>query len=82
MVNECCGNEIHLQLGICGVLWETKIRSVTTILSSLLNSHGTSLNDESLQMLLIEVQAIANSRLLTTDFVKLLSDVNSTVPLS
>ena len=65
-----------------GVLWETKIRSVTTILSSLLNSHGTSLNDESLQMLLIEVQAIANSRLLTTDFVKLLSDVNSTVPLS
>ena len=65
-----------------GVLWETKIRSVTTILSSLLNSHGTSLNDESLQMLLIEVQAIANSRLLTTDFGKLLSDVNSTVPLS
>ena len=65
-----------------GALWETKIRSVTTILSSLLNSHGTSLNDESLQMLLIEVQAIANSRLLTTDFVKLLSDVNSTVPLS
>ena len=65
-----------------GVLWETKIRSVTTILSSLLNSHGTSLNDESLQMLLIEVQAIANSRLLTTDFVKLLSDVNSMVPLS
>ena len=65
-----------------GALWETKIRSVTTILSSLLNSHGTSLNNESLQMLLIEVQAIANSRLLTTDFVKLLSDVNSTVPLS
>ena len=44
-----------------------------------MKTHGTSLNDESLCTLLIEVEAIVNSRPLTTD---LLSDANSMMPLS
>ena len=56
-----------------------QIRSARTILTSLLKTHGTSLNDESLRTLLIEVEAIANSRPLTTD---LLSHVYSMIPLS
>ena len=56
-----------------------QIRSARTILTSLLKTHGTSLNDESLRTLLIEVEAIVNSRPLTTD---LLSHVYSMIPLS
>ena len=44
--------------------WEKQIRSGRTTLTSLLKTHGTNLNDESLHTLLIEVEAIANSRLL------------------
>ena len=50
-----------------------------TILTSLLKTYGTSLKDESLRTLLIEVDATVNSRPLTTN---LLSDVNSMMPLS
>ena len=62
-----------------GGVWERQIRSARTILTSLLKTHGTSLNDESLHTLLIEVEAIVNSHPLTTN---LLSDANSMIPLS
>ena len=62
-----------------GGVWERQIRSARTILTSLLKTHATSLNDESLHTLLIEVEAIVNSHPLTTD---LLSDVNIMMPLS
>ena len=48
-------------------------------MTSFLKTHGTSLNDESLHTLLIEVEGIVNSRPLKTD---LLSDANSMIPLS
>ena len=62
-----------------GGVWERQIRSARTILTSLLKTHGTSLNDESLHTLLIEVEAIVNSCPLTTD---LLNDANRMIPLS
>ena len=63
-----------------GRVWERQIRSVRTTLTSLLKTHSNnSLNDESLRTLLIELEAIVNSRPWTTD---LLSDVNSVIPLS
>ena len=45
-----------------GGVWERQIRSARTILTSLLKTHGTKLNDESLHTLLIEVEAIVNLR--------------------
>ena len=62
-----------------GGLWERQIRSARTILTSLLKTHGTTLNNKSLPTLLIEVEAIGNSCPLTKN---LLSDVNSMIPLS
>jgi len=62
-----------------GGVWERQIKSVRTILSSLLKTHSQSLNDESLQTLMIETEAIINSRPLT---VNNLSDVTSPLPLS
>ena len=62
-----------------GGVWERQIRSARTILISLLKIHGTSLNDESLQTLLIEVEAIVKSHPLKTD---LLSGVNGMIPLN
>ena len=60
-------------------VWECQIRSARAILNSLLKTHGSSLSDESLQTLLVEVEAIINSCPLTTD---VLSDVTSLAPLS
>ena len=60
-------------------VWECHIRSPRAILNSLLKTHGSSLSDESLQTLLVEVEAIMNSHPLTTD---VLSDVISLAPLS
>ena len=48
-------------------VWERQIRSARTILLSLLNTHGRSLNNESLRTLLAETEAILNSRPLTVD---------------
>ena len=62
-----------------GGVWERQTKSARTILTFLLKTHSTSLNDESLHTLLIEVEAVVNSRPLTTN---LLSDANSMIKLS
>ena len=78
VVNGCCGKWNPPSASNMEGVWEEQI-SARTILSSLLKTHGTSLNDESLCTLLIEVEAIVNSHPLTTD---LLSDGNSMILLS
>lgn len=50
-----------------GGVWERQIRSVRSVLSSLLQSSGTQLDDESLRTLMCEAEAIVNSRPLTVD---------------
>ena len=62
-----------------GRVLERQIKRASSILSSLFKTHGTSLNDELLGTLLIEVEAIVNSSPLTTN---LLNDVNSMIPHS
>ena len=62
-----------------GSVWERQIRTVRMILESLLKTHSASLSDESLQTLLVEVEAVVNSCPLTTD---LLSNINSLIPVS
>ncbi len=61
-----------------GGVWERLIRSVRDILDSLLKHHAHILNDESLHTLLLEAEAIVNSRPLTVDNI---GDPN-TLPLS
>ena len=51
-----------------GGVWERQIRSVRSVLSSLLKEHASRLNDEALRTLLVEVEAIVNSRPLSVDF--------------
>ena len=62
-----------------GGVWECQIRTAQNILNSLLKTHGASLNDESLQTLLMEVEAIVNSCPLTTDVI---NDFTNPVSLS
>ena len=50
-----------------GGVWERQIRSVRSVLASLLQSNGSQLNDESLRTLLCEAEAIVNSRPLTVE---------------
>ena len=50
-----------------GGVWERQIRTVRSVLTGLLQSHGSQLDDESLRTLTIEAEAIVNSRPLTTD---------------
>ena len=59
-----------------GGVWERQIRSIRSILSSLLKDHSTRLDDESLRTLLCEAECIINSRPLTTES---LNDVSSEV---
>ena len=61
-----------------GGAWEYHIQSARNILAALLKTHGQSLNDEGLRTLVVETEAIINSRPLT---VESLSD-NSEIPLS
>ena len=62
-----------------GGVWERQIKSARKILSSLLKIHETSLNGDALTTLMTEVEAVLNSRPLTTE---LLSDANSLNPIS
>ena len=62
-----------------GGVWERQIRSVRSILSSLMKTHGHVLDDESLRTLLTEAEAIVNSRPLTVDG---LSDPDANNPLT
>ena len=50
-----------------GGVWERQIKTVRSVLTGLLQSHGSQLDDESLRTLMIEAEAIVNSRPLTTD---------------
>ena len=61
-----------------GGVWERQIRTASNILNSLLKTHGASLTDESLRILLTEVEAIVDSCPLTT----VINDVTSLVPPS
>ena len=62
-----------------GGVWEPQIRSARSILNSLLQTHGSKLIEESLQTLVAEVEAIINSRPLTTE---VMNDATSLAPLS
>ena len=50
-----------------GGVWERQIRTIRSILNSLLKSHTRLLDDESLQTLMAEAEAIVNSRPLTVE---------------
>ena len=59
-------------------MWTRPIKSERSILSSLLKTHGTSLNGEALTTLMTEVEAVLNSQPLMTER---LSDTNSLNPI-
>ena len=61
-----------------GGVWKCQIRSARLIFVALLKIHGTSLNDESRRTFLAEVEAIGNTRPITSES---LSDVHRPVPL-
>ena len=50
-----------------GGVWERQIRTARNVLSVLLDQCGSQLNDESLQTLMTEVEAVVNSRPLTVE---------------
>ena len=50
-----------------GGVWERQIRTARSVLASLLVNQGTQLDDESLRTLMVETEAIVNSRPLTVD---------------
>ena len=50
-----------------GGVWERMIRSVRNTLRALLDEHGCRINSEALQTLIIEVEAIVNSRPIAVD---------------
>ena len=62
-----------------GGIWERQIRSIRTILTSLMKDHSSMLSDEALRTFMAETEAIINSRPLTVDS---LSDPCSQIPLS
>ena len=63
-----------------GGVWEQPIKSAGNIVSSPLKSHGTSLNGESLTILMTEVEAKLNSRALTTELLSHDNSLNLTCP--
>lgn len=50
-----------------GGIWERQIRTVRNVMSALLESNGTQLDDEAFRTLLCEVEAIVNSRPLSVE---------------
>ena len=62
-----------------GGVWERQIRTVRSVLFPLLASNGRQLDDESLPILMCEVESIVNSRPLT---VNQLADPDSAAPLT
>ena len=62
-----------------GGVWERQIRTVRSILGSLMDQAGSQLDDESLRTLMCEATAIINSQPLTTEN---LNDPNSPEPLT
>ena len=62
-----------------GGVWERQIRSVRNVLSALLQSNGSQLDDESLRTLMCEAESIVNSRPLAIDT---LSDPDALNPLT
>ena len=50
-----------------GGVWETQIRTARSVLTGSLQNHASQLDDESLRTLMIEVEAIVNSRSIATD---------------
>ena len=50
-----------------GGVWERQVRTVRSVLNSLLFKNGSHLNDESLQTFMCEAECIVNSRSLTFD---------------
>ena len=61
-----------------GGVWERQIRTVRSILSPMIREYRHALNDESLHLLLIEVECIINSRPLTFPS----SDAKDLIPLT
>ena len=62
-----------------GGIWECQISSSSAILNSLLQTHGHSLDEKSLQALMTETEAMINSRPLT---VETINDGQSPKPIS
>ena len=52
-----------------GGVWERQIRSVHAVLSSLLSTHGKSLDEESLLTLVAETEGILNTQPLTVEII-------------
>ena len=73
------GNGTPPQQANMGGVWERMIRSVRNILASLMKTHGHMLDDESFRTVIVEAEAIVNSRPLTVDTI---SDPESPHPLS
>lgn len=63
-----------------GRAWERQIRTVRSVLSALLQKHGRQLDDESLRTLMVETEAIVNSRPLSTDDLADPSSVGALTP--
>ncbi|XP_067048714.1 uncharacterized protein [Acropora muricata] len=63
-----------------GGAWERQIRTVRSVLSALLQKHGRQLDDESLRTLMVETEAIVNSRPLSTDDLADPSSVGALTP--
>ena len=62
-----------------GGVWERQIRTARGILNAFVKTHGKSLDHDLLHSLPVEVEAIVNSRPMTTENI---SDVKSNIPLS
>ena len=70
----------HLYASHMGGVLEHQIHSVHSILSSLMQAHGRSLDEESLVMLIAKTERILNFQTLTSNIDN--SDLTSSLPLS